>query len=324
MRALRILTVLAILATLLWGGYWFAGRTALDRLLVQGLAQVPQVSLAGHSIRGFPNRFDITLDQPRVSVPGLDWSSPFVQVFALSYRLNHLVAVFAQDQALTLGGRAALIHSQDLRASLVMEAGRDLPLDEVVLAGTGLDLRIDGSQTQIDALRMASRRIEGRRHRVALLAEGLLPDATLIARLDPQGHWPRRYTVLRLEAEAEFDRALDRHALTGAPPQLAQLTLTGARLGWQDSEIDLSGRLTPDAAGVLSGEVLVVVTGWPALLERARAAGLLQDGGEGLLGPLLRALPTESNGERVEVPLSVTAGDVRLGPLLLGTLPPLR
>lgn len=323
MRALRILTALAIGATLLWGGYWFAGRAALDRALVEGLARLPQVSVAGHSIQGFPNRFDVTFDQPRVAVEGLEWTAPFVQVFALSYRLNHLIAVFAHDQALRFDGVEVTLHSEDLRASIEMEAGLDLPLTAVAVVGAGIEMQLDGTQTRIDSLRMASRRLDGTVQQLALLAEGVFPDGTLLDRLDPQGNWPRHFFVLRLDAEVEFDRPLDRHALAGTPPRLTRLTLTGARIGWEGSEIDLTGRLTPDASGALSGEVVVTVTGWPALQARARASGLLQEGGQGLLGPLLRALPTAGDGDRIEVPLAVEAGDLRLGPLLLGTLPPL-
>ncbi len=324
MRALKLLTGLAVAATLGWCGYWFVGARALDRVLAEGLARVPQVSAAGHSVAGFPNRFDVTLDQPRIAQGGVEWSAPFLQVFALSYRLNHLLAVFAPDQVLRLSGTELLLHTDDLRASVVMEPGRDLPLREAVLVGTGIEVRAEGTLTRVERLRLASRTQSARVQQVALVVEGLRPDAETLTRLDPAAHWPRHFSLLRLDAEVETDRPLDRHALSGPSPRLERLSMTGFRLGWEGTDIALSGRLTPDAQGVLSGEVVLRVEGWPALLARARASGLLDPGAPGLLGLLLDSLPSEADGDRIEVPLAVVAGDLRLGPLLLGTLPPLR
>lgn len=324
MRAIKAFTVLAVLATLAWGGYWFAGSRALDRALTEALDRQSQFSAASHRILGFPNRFDITLDQPRLAFAGGDWSADFVQVFALSYRLNHLIAVFAPEQRLTLAGRSLAVQAADLRASVQMEATLDLPLDLVALVGTDLALADQENRHRLGALRLASRRLAPDVQEMALLAEEVQPDPAVLDRLDPARVLPRHFRLLRLDAEVQTDRPLDRHALTGAPPAITRLTLTGARLAWVDSDVSLTGRLTPDAGGNLSGEVALRVEGWPALLARARSAGFLEPGQTGPLGALLAALPTEAEGETVDVPLSVVAGDVWLGPILLLTLPPLR
>lgn len=324
MRAIKAFTVLAVLATLAWGGYWFAGSRALDRALTEALDRQSQFSAASHRILGFPNRFDITLDQPRLAFAGGDWSADFVQVFALSYRLNHLIAVFAPEQRLTLAGRSLAVQAADLRASVQMEATLDLPLDLVALVGTDLVLADQENRHRLGALRLASRRLAPDVQEMALLAQEVQPDPAVLDRLDPARVLPRHFRLLRLDAEVQTNRPLDRHALTGAPPAITRLTLTGARLAWVDSDVSLTGRLTPDAGGNLSGEVALRVEGWPALLARARSAGLLESGQTGPLGALLAALPTEAEGETVDVPLSVVAGDVWLGPILLLTLPPLR
>jgi hypothetical protein len=324
MRVIKAFTVLAVLATLAWGGYWFVGSRALDRALSEGLARQSQLSVAGHRIMGFPNRFDITLDQPRLSFAGGVWAADFVHIFALTYRLNHLIAVFAPEQRLTMAGHAVTLESADLRASVQMEAGLDLPLDQVALVGEGLTLTDQGASHRLGVLRLASRRIAADVQELALLAEDVQPDPATLDRLDPARTLPRHLRVLRLDAEVQTDRPLDRHALSGPPPAVTRLTLTGARLAWVDSDVSLAGRLTPDAQGNLSGDVVLRIDGWPALLARARATGMLEPGQTGPLGALLAALPTEAGGETVEVPLAVTAGDVRLGPILLLTLPPLR
>ncbi|MCB1390440.1 MAG: DUF2125 domain-containing protein [Rhodobacteraceae bacterium] len=321
MRALKWVTALAVLATAVWCGYWFVGARALDRVIDQGLAHLPEVSVQDHHIQGFPNRFDVTFDAPHIRVDGAEWQAPFVQLFALSYRLNHVIAVFAHDQLLLAGDTGAALHSEDLRASLLMEPGLDLPLDAVTLVGQQLDLSVDGGTTGIDRLRLASRRIDDRVHQLVALAEGVFPDPRAMDSLDPQRLWPRRFDVLRLDAEAEFDRVLDRHLFDGPEPQLARLTLTGLHATWEGVDIDIAGRLTPGRDGALSGDVSAVVSGWRRLLVLLRDSGVLTPDLHDGLEHALAAMAAGQDGQSLEVPLSVVDGEVRLGPLWLGTLP---
>jgi len=321
---MRILAGLAILATALWCGYWFVGRTALDRAIVAGLAATPEVTVAGHSIAGFPNRFDVTFDEPRLTDGALTWRAPFVQVFALSYRLNHLLAVFAHDQQITAPGLDATIHSEDLRASLVMEAGLDLPLDRLTLVGQALDLDVNATHHQIDTLRAASRRSDAVRHELAIVLEGALPDPAEMDRLDPQRIWPRRFDLLRLDAEVEFDAALDRHVVQGQPPRVTRLTLTGAQVRYEATDITLTGRLTPNAEGLLSGDLTVTVAGFHDLMRRARDAGLMPPEHDALMTMALQGLVSPDDPDRIEAAFAVVDGEVRMGPILVGSLPPLR
>lgn len=321
MRAIKALTALAVIATLLWCGYWFVGERALDRAIRHGLAQVPEVEAQDFSILGFPNRFDVTFTEPRIHLDGVEWGAPFVQLFALSYKLNHLVAVFAHDQFLRAGGTETTVHSTDLRASLLMEPGLDLPLSAFTLVGEQLDLGQDGATQGIDRLRLASRRTGERVHQLVALAEGVFPDAAMMDRLDPDALWPRHFDRVRLDAEAEFDRPLDRHLFDGIEPALTRVTLTGADVAWTGVEISAAGRLTPDDEGALVGDVTVTVTGWRALLATLGAAGALSPEQQATLAATLPTMATGGQTDQLTVPLTVVAGEVWLGPLALGPLP---
>ena len=321
MRAIKALTVLAVVATAGWCSYWFIGVRALDRAITAGLAHVPEVSAEAHHIQGFPNRFDVTLDHPRIAVDGIEWTAPFVQLFALTYRLNHLVAVFAPDQGFSLNGTRATLHSGDLRASLEMEPGLDLPVERFTLVGRDLDLQVAQGTHSFDTLRFATRRTVGGAHQLALLAENVFPDPELMAQLDPDGLWPRRFDTLRADAELEFDRPVDRHLFDGPEPRLTRVTLTGGRIKSPEFDISATGRLTPGEDGTLSGDVTLTITGWRLLLDRARDAGRLTPDYHGLLTETLAAMAVGESGDTIEAPLSVLNGDVHIGPLLLGTLP---
>lgn len=324
MRALKGLTALAIVAVLVWGGLWFAGARALDRALAEGLARQDAVSVSSYRVLGFPNRFDITLSDPVVTLDGLTWQSPFLQFFALTYRPHHLLAVFAPDQRLIAPGLDLSLNAGDLRASVVMEASLDLPLDRTSLVGEDLTLLANDLRHAVQVLRLATRRLDARVHQAVAIAEGVTLDASLLDRLDPGRHGPRVLTELRLDAEVTLDRPMDRHLVTGASPQVQTLALTGARLAWDGTALALTGRLVADAQGLLSGDMTLQIEGWAALTARARAAGVLDERAPGFFAPLFDALEAEVQGDSLTVPMAVTQGDVHIGPLSLGGLPALR
>lgn len=320
---MRILALIAVLAALAWGGYWVVGARALDRGIAEALQRVPEFSAESHTVRGFPNRFDVTLDEPRFASGGLGWSAPFVQVFALTYKPHHLLTVFAHDQRLEFGGLEALLHSDDLRASLVMQPSLDLPLDRFTLVGEAVELQLDGTTHRAAGLRTASRRITPREHDLVVLAETVLPDAALMERLDPQGLWPRRFDVLRLDARAVLDRPLDRHVATGEQPRVTEFALTGAQVFYDETQITATGALIPGPDGLLSGEIALSVLGWRDLMRRARDAGLMPAEHDALVAMALQGLVSHDDPERIEAAFSVTDGMIRMGPITLGQLPPL-
>jgi len=318
---MRILAVLAILATLGWCGYWYVGARGLDRGITTALERVPEFTASSHSVRGFPNRFDVTLSEPRYAANGIGWSAPFVQLFALSYRLNHLIAVFAHDQRLVAAGTEALLRSEDLRASLVLEAGLNVPLERFSLVGQQLELAVAGQTHRTEGLRAASRRQSERTHELVLLLETVFPDTAMLDRLDPARNWPRRFDVLRLDAEVEVTRILDRTMLDGPDPQIQRLTLTGAHVAWPGTDVIATGRLTPNAAGLLSGDVGLTVTGWRALMQSARSAGLMPAEHDALITMAMQGLISADDSNRIEAAFAVTDGAVYLGPILVGRIP---
>jgi len=319
--AIRILAVLAIVATLGWCGYWFIGARALDHAISNGVQSIAEVEVADHTIRGFPSRFDVTLTEPSVSANGLHWSAPFVQVFALSYRLNHLIAVFAHDQRLSGLGLDAVLHNEDLRASLVLEAGLDLPLDRFSLVGQGLELSLAGETHRAEGLRAASRRITEREHDVALVLETVFPDSAFMTRLDPQNIWPRRFDVLRLAAEIEVSHALDRSMIGGPEPRVQRVTFTGAHVQWEGTDITAAGRLTPGSTGLLSGDLRLSVIGWRALMQRARDAGLMPAEHDALIAMAMQGLVNAEDPNRIDAAFSVVNGVVSIGPITVGVIP---
>lgn len=323
MRVIWGLLAVAVIATLAWGGYWFVGARALDSAVARTLAGNPMLSAASHSLKGFPNRFDLTLTEPRLEQAGLRWRAPFVQFFALSYRPHHIIAVFAHDQQITAQDREFALHTSDMRASLVMEPGLALAVERFALVAEAPALNTDGQTHRAETARLASRAIDERRHEAVIELANAFPDPAFMAALDPENHWPRRFDVIRLDAEARFDRPLDRRALDGMPPQIEALALTGGRLVFEDTSITATGRLDVDERGYLSGDVTLTIIGFRPLMQRARDSGYMPAEHDFLMTLALQSMVDPGNPERLDAPFTLREGVVMLGPVVLGTIAPL-
>lgn len=120
----RMLVVI-ILAALLWSGAWFWGAGSNKTRITTWMANQQQ---AGYAIRfsdltqlGFPNRYDVTLENPTVSGPqlGIDWHSDFIQIMRLSYEPEHFILVWPNTQQVTFNNQRLDLRHQGLKASLV-------------------------------------------------------------------------------------------------------------------------------------------------------------------------------------------------------------
>jgi len=333
-RLVKGLLVLAVVATLIWGGLWFVATRALDLALTDALddPRAP-VRAQGHVLRGFPNRVDITLTEPRFSLGALDWAGPFVQVFSLVYRPHHVVIVLPQAHRLETPGGArtvAAVTTQDTRASLVMRPAEKLALDRFVLVSRMPALQLEGERLSADALRLAVRPVNAgdaaagpapASYEAVIEIEAAFPDPAVMDRIDPDRLLPRRYDVLRLAGEVRFDAPLDLEAVRGRMPAVADLALTGARAAFDGIDLTLAGRAVPDARGRLSGEVTLTVSGWPALSARLAEAGLIAPEALAWVQAAAPGLARPGAPEVLDIPLRLEAGQLRLGPLVLAEVP---
>ena len=105
---MRNLIILIIAACMLWGGYWFAGSRAVQSGLTGWFSDQQRngwiVEYSALKTRGFPNRFDTTITDLTLVDPrsGVAWLLPNFQIFALSYKPNHIIAVWPERQSIKL------------------------------------------------------------------------------------------------------------------------------------------------------------------------------------------------------------------------------
>ena len=323
---LRAVLVVIVGAFLAWGGYWFVGSRALERAVDDWIVKTPEARAEALSVRGFPNRFDVTVTNPVYETAALRWSAPFAQVFSLSYKPNHLLAVFPHDQVLRIHGVDWAVHSADMRASLVTRASADLTLDRATMVIDALRAQGlgGGDAFQARTVRVASRAVEDDplAHEVGVEVLGLRLPPEVRALLDPAAALPPELDRLHVDATVHFDRPLDR--MNGAQARAQGIDLRGLSADWGEIGLRGDGAFDIDDLGQISGEVEATITNWMQLLDVLRAGGLWDPGMDPMITGLLSGLAREDGDETtLTLPLSVQRGQLYLGMFPLGRLPAL-
>lgn len=325
---MRPLIWLTLFLAALYSGYWVVGsRSALAGVeaALAGMKAAGRADHAGVEIHGFPSRFDLTIIAPALASAGgeVRWQAEFLQLLALSYRPNRLIAVWPPAQRLSVGPATIAIASEDLRASVTLTPNSELPLDHAELAGRGVELATSpGWSLAADRLMLASRRSGGpQSHEIALVLTALRPGPQVKALLDPEGRLPAALPELRLGAIADLDRPLDRRALT-AQPRLRALRAIDGSAAWGEIRLDARGGLTVGADGYATGRIELTARNWRGLLALATATGALTPEASQSLANGFAALAKAGGDENLlTLPLVFKDGMASLGPLALGPAP---
>ncbi|WP_137699588.1 DUF2125 domain-containing protein [Marimonas lutisalis] len=331
---MKRLLIFVVIAGLLWSGYWYVAasgaRRGFETWFEARRAEGWQAEYSALTVRGFPNRVDTTFDAPVLADPetGLAWQAPFFQIFALSYKPNHIIAVWPKSQQISTPLAKYVIASEDMRASVVMAPEAKLPLERANLTAEAMAITPpDEAITTLDGLQAAISRVAGAEaeYRFAINADGVTPPSPRGLRLRTGGALPDRLETLRADMTVAFDRSWDLSALeTGRPqPRRIKLKLTEAK--WGQLELKLAGTLDVDAAGRPSGRLTVKAENWRDILALAQGMGWINATWAGRLEQGLDlASALSGNPNTLDIPLDFADGSVALGPIPLGAAPRLR
>jgi hypothetical protein len=323
---MRALLWISVLMAALWSGYWFVGKSAVERGFAAFVAQAParglEVSQAGYAVAGFPSRFDLTVTDPRVVDLRSEtvWEAPFVQVFSLSYQPWHVIAAFAPTQTIRTPAEDLMLASTKLQASVVVTPSAALTLDRTTVVGEAVRLTSSlGWEVAADQVRFATRADPSltNAHDIGLELIGLTPDAQLAARLPDL---PVQISLARVDANVTLSGPIDRFA-AATRPQVTAISLRKAALTWGDLAITAQGDLTL-VNGVAEGRIDIKVSGWRNLLTLATSLGLVTpDVAQTMLGVLTAYATSSGDAAVLQIPLVLAGGFMSLGPLPLGPVP---
>lgn len=320
---MRRLIALVLVVAALWSGYWVMGTRALEAgvrsWITSARASGLEVGEAGVSVRGFPNRFDLTVEAPAIRDPGtgFGWRADRLQSLMMGWKPWHVILVTSPAQVVVTPAGELPLTGEGLAASLVLVPGRSLELNRLRLTGKALVLDLPGGRLALDELRLATERDAAapRQHKLGVELLGLT--GTLAGLPAGEGH-------LRLDAALEFS-APPALLAGGQPPRPEAITLKEARLDWGAVSLAATGRLEADAQGYAAGRLELTATGLETLVPLAVGLGLVAPGAQdGLTAMVRRMQATAGEGKPVSLPLTLSGGRVRIGPLPIGPAPRLR
>ena len=317
---MRLILATIVLAAIGYGTYWHISARGLEQEIAATLDRNPDISVADYDLGGFPHRFDLTLDAPRLRLPerGLEWHGPVLNIHALSYQPHHVIAVFPPEQMLWLNGQEWTLRSPDARASLVMDRNRSGILDRANLVFDTPEFTRLSELHKADSLRASVTRSDDTAdYDVALELSGYRPDEGVMSALDPNRSLPPMLARSRALATLRFDSPLQ----PGMPaPDLIDITITEMDIIWGDIAVQASGRLQPDVAGTLSGQLDLRITRWDQVLDLLVAAGVMAPDAAQMAQMLLTSLSDRDSGQ-LDLPLQVRQSVMSFGPVALGMLP---
>lgn len=328
---MRKLISLLVAASVLYGGYWFVGSTAVETGLRTWLDQdhgnTTEIRYASLATRGFPNRFDTTITEPTYgdAATGFSWSAPFVQIFALSYKPNHIIAVLPNRQSIQTRYQDLELTSDTLRSSVVFEAGTDLAFLRSVTEGANLRLASNGGwEIDLASGQLAIRKAIGspQGYQVTLTAKTLGPVDGLKALFRNTADLPDAVETVALDATLEFDRPWDRHAFSAEPPQLTTIRLEKAAANWGRLTLSATGDLVLDSNGYPDGRLNVYAVNWRDIYDAVLTAGIVAPNMETTLKTVLTAMANADGTENdLEIPWVFKGGRMSFGPIPLGPAP---
>ena len=333
---LRFLTTVIIIAAAAWAGYWFIGQTGVQtgftKWFEQRRAEGWMADYTDLTVQGFPNRFDTVITGLTLADPdtGLAWNAPQFQINALSYRPNHVIAVWPATQRLSTPLEKYSVESNDMRASLVLDRSTALTVQRTTLTAEQLAIRpeAEGEATSVQALRLAADHVPLKNlatYRLGLAADGLAPALSWRDSVDPTGRLPETFDALSMDMTVTFDKPWDRTAIEDARPQPRQIDIRLAEARWGQLELQVAGEMEVDSTGHPTGDIMIKARNWRDILELAVNAGAMPKGMADTVGDGLGLIAQMAgNPTTLDIPLGLRNGRVFLGPVPIGPAPNLR
>lgn len=324
----RLLIAVPILAAL-WSGYWFG----VARLLERGangwfVAQTEAGMMAGHDglrVTGFPLWFKLDVTRPHLADPetAIGWSAPEARLSAQAWMPWRVTLDLPNQQVVSLTGQEVTISSSSLTASLAVAPQIASPLAAIDLAGDGVSLlSSQGWSVAIARLTASTQRSADDPLTYDLLAEAtsITPDDGFRSRLAGRSPLPELIDGLRLDAAFTLSAPLDRSAAQ-TQPHVTALTVRDATVTWGDLVLSASGALAPDANGVAEGQIDLRLTAWRELVPVLVAARLVTPEVAPTVTRALEVMAKDPSTTVLDLPLVMSEGWMRLGPIPLGPAP---
>ncbi|MES2432599.1 MAG: DUF2125 domain-containing protein [Pseudomonadota bacterium] len=327
---MRALLWIVLAAAAVWTGYWWLGASQIESGVKAWIAaQPPGVMRASAvEVHGIPNRFDLTVSDLQLADParGVTVSSPFVQVYAMSWKPWHVIAALPSGQVITIPDQKVTVGSESIRASVQVHPSTALALNELVGEAAGVKLASDAGWTlgiNSLAVSMAEDATRANTYRLGLRVAEIAPDAAVLLALAATD-LPDLVDEVFLDGHAVLTAPLDRQAAQ-TKPQLLALEIAETRVTWGALKFSAMGTLTAGPDGLAEGEIALRVEGWKRLPPILVALGLVKPDVAPTVERMLGIVAQQGGDlEVLQIKLICKDGRMVLGPLPLGDAPRMR
>ncbi|MEM9580706.1 MAG: DUF2125 domain-containing protein [Pseudomonadota bacterium] len=328
---MKRLLIVILVAAALWAGYWFIGaRTAtanFEAWFAQRSTEGWVAENSGIVTRGFPNRFDTTISDITLADPdtGVAYTAPFLQIFALSYKPEHLIAVWPTTQQLATPFGAIGITSTKMRTSLVVDASSNAAIERSQFEAMEMALAFpDGREAKADAVNAAIEKLPAAQaaYHFGLDAKGLVLPQPAALKLQTGDLLPDALERARADVTMTFDAPWDLDALQSRRPQPTRIDVRLIEARWGQLDLKIAGALDVNTQGQPTGKLTIKAQNWRDILTLAVASGMLPEQMERPIDQGLSLLSGLSgNPKTLDLPLDFANGRVFLGPIPLGPAP---
>ncbi len=328
------LIVFVLVATTLYSGYWFVGRSQVQARLTQALVEIDasDVDLTYTTLRtrGYPSRFDTTITDLAFSDPAsnMSWVAPMFQLFALSYRPNEVIAVFPNEQVLTLSGEEFTLFTDDMRASGKVHANPSLAFQNATITMDNPRIRTRNGAELAIANVLAAMRLTpetAQTYDAYIEARSIVLPEDVRRLVDPGNLQPPIIQTLKFDSEIGFTMPIKLNSPDSGVPLIETLSITEFALAWGDMSLSAIGDVTHAFNGELTGSITISARNWQQALDLAIAAGVVpQDRRQFFLGVVNSIDETPHIPDTLTATLMIRDGDMMLGPVPLGRAPLLR
>lgn len=331
---MRKLIVLALVLTTLYGGYWFVGRSQIQDRLSEALVEVDagdfDVSYSTLKTIGFPSRFDTTITDLEFADPatGMAYSAPTFQLFALSYRPNEVIAVFPNQQTLTIDGEVFTLITSDMRASGKVRPNTSLAFQTATIEAENPRIRTEEGAELAMASFLAAMRLSPdttQTYDAYFEARSIVLPEDIRRMIDPQNLQPPVIQSLRFDSDVTLSAPIELISAAASPATIETLSIKELALSWGEMSVSAIGDVTPDAAGLLNGSISISARNWQQALDLAVATGAVDANRRFLFTEIANSMDeTPHVPDTLTLTLSVTDGIMMLGSFPLGAAPALR
>ncbi|MBY8974592.1 DUF2125 domain-containing protein [Rhodobacteraceae bacterium NNCM2] len=325
------LLVLAGLALAIWWQVLSSGqKAAIEAWFAQRRAAGWQAELSDVTVSGFPFELDRRLTGIQLADPkaGWSWTLPEVQVNGTATSPTRMMLILPDRHRIAVPGERIDISHRRFDAEVYLLPGPWLDWQEGHVHGEDLKLvSQSGWSAAADAISAALVEREPgtappNSYSLTLDASKVTLPRELLAQIDPTGLLSTSVEEVSIAAAGAFRAPLDRRALEEGQLALVAGTIRHARLSWGELTVDARGGFEVDAQGYPEGKINLTLGNWRQMITIARGMDALD---KALIDAAEQALEfvalLAGNGDDLDVPLSLSGGKVRIGPIAIADAP---